>query len=246
MRGPCALTITSAMAAEPSSQPVPSAGVLAMSRGRSAANLTTGLVSTGVGAIWIGYGFPPGWLVAGYGAFFAVLHALSLVRPVTLRLDADGFVLPDLLRRPHRHQWTQVSDFVTWGPGKRKVAVLYSSQGDRRPLRFLSIFLTGGDALIPAGFGGQSSAQLADLMNDYRDAVVAPEDSSRTVAAELTASRRELPSRRSRLVSELLLWVGMALLASAYVIFKTEGSPVLWAPLTGAGAVLFVAYVLRH
>lgn len=217
-----------------------------MSRRRSVANLTTSVALTGVGAIWIGYGFLPGWLLAGNAAFLAVLHALSLVRPVTLRLDADGFVLLDLLRRAHRREWSQVSDFVASGPGKRKVGVVYSSgQGDRWPLRFLSILLTGGDALVPAGFGGLNGRQLADLMNDYRDAVVDAEKSAGAVVAELAASRRDPRKRRSRLVSELLLWVGVTLLAGAYGVFKFDGSPIVWAPLTGLGAVLFFAYVFR-
>lgn len=190
-----------------------------------------------------------GWLFAGLFAVLGLWHAANLVRPATLRLDGDGFALTDPIRRRWRREWSECSAFITWGSfglRKRPVMVMYSSgRYDRALLRFLNILLSGGDESISAGFGRLSATRLAALMNEYRDSVVGPDESSAAEFAELVGPEPRPRSRLSKIMWGLVFWLAMASFGGAYVTFRLGGPATLWIALAVACAAFFIAWTFK-
>lgn len=150
--------------------------VLVMPRRRSVVTLVGALVFASAGVYWITIGFLPGWIVVAGSGYVALLSVAELVRPSTLYLDPDGFVVTRPLgRRTLRHTWAECSGFTAWAPTAtgRKTAVIYSTDSNDRLLRrAASALLAGGDEMISAGFGRLPAPQLAQLLNEYRDSAV--------------------------------------------------------------------------
>lgn len=114
-----------------------------------------------------------------FGGLGIPLLAAQMLRPPRLELDATGFTLSQLPRRTFRRSWGEVSHFTATGvnvPGPfglrrtRPVLISYStSRQDKAQLRRVNRWTTNGDEGLPTGFGGMGAAQLAELLNHYRD-----------------------------------------------------------------------------
>lgn len=228
----------------------PAGQVLVMSRRRSAGMLAVGVAFVAVGVYWIAVGFLPGWIIVAFFGSASLFWVAELVHPSALHLDAAGFVVTHPLRRARQRRWSECSSFVPWGPtsSKREPSVMYSTDSNGRLLRrAASIFLWGGDEVITAGFGRLTARQFAELMNQYREAVVDRSVGQPPLQVPGGQAGRPPPrsSRRSRSISMVLFVLAQALLVGAYLAYRVDGRPGLWIPLAVAGAACLTAYAWR-
>jgi hypothetical protein len=95
-----------------------------------------------------------------------VLSAVSLLRPPTLVLDAEGVALRTPLGERWRRPWSECDEFRTW-----RTFVIWNSPAEaaRSPRRAAAWRKRAdADVGLVAQFGGLSATDLAALLNRYR------------------------------------------------------------------------------
>lgn len=117
---------------------------------------------------WIGW---VSLLFFGVGLLVSVVAAMPTAS--YLRLDPEGFTICSLYRA-HKVRWTDVTGF---GVGRiflnKMVMFNFEPTYQRTPgLRSLNAGIVGYEAGLPDNYG-LSHEELADLMNNYRDAALA-------------------------------------------------------------------------
>jgi len=216
-----------------------------------AGNLVGSVVVASLGVSWITVGFLPGWIVAAFFGYTALLAAAELVRPSTLHMDPTGFVVTKLGRSSYRHKWSECSRFVAWSPapGKLKTQVMYGTDSSDKFVRRAAWTLVwGGDEFLSAGFGRLRARQLAELMNEYRESAVGrrPEDHLPLDDGERAGLQPAPPAGRlSRVLNGVLFVLALVLIVGAYVAYRLDGPPTLWIPLATAGAACLIGYAWR-
>lgn len=110
-----------------------------------------------------------GWFCVVFFVLGMAAVAWRLIRPQTLRLDADGFTLAGgILRRPHRFFWRDVDRFFLVGTGT-KIAAFKYKLGHVPPGLLESLNRTiGVDGTLQRGWT-LPSKDLVNLLNTYRE-----------------------------------------------------------------------------
>jgi hypothetical protein len=112
--------------------------------------------------------------LAGIAIFIV---AVRIVRPTTLTLDADGFTQRTPFRRAALVMTWQGSSAFSEVQVRAAYMIVYkTTQQHPTALRSARAALAGGDEKVRLGFGGLSGAELAQLMNRYREAELASRD----------------------------------------------------------------------
>jgi hypothetical protein len=144
-------------------------------RWKSAMFLIVCVVFVAIGVVMVIYPDGPqvsldGWLsIAIFGAGGAAATWL-IIRPQTMRLDAEGLTLDGgFLRRPRRVMWRDVEIFTVLRLPRGGRLVGYRRRADllvTTPASQLSRFF-GADGALPGGWS-RSAEKIAILLNDYR------------------------------------------------------------------------------
>jgi hypothetical protein len=134
-----------------------------MSRRRSALVLLLSLIFVGAGALILQQSSWVAWLAFVFGGVGVVAAILELIRPSYLRLEPQGFTSWRLFRPTRRGTWADSSPFSTVEVSRQSlIAYLPDGGSSSSPAR-------GPEKYLAPGYGGLTAAQLADLLNEYRD-----------------------------------------------------------------------------
>jgi hypothetical protein len=133
--------------------------------------IVAGAIAVGVG---VGGGLSVGPILLGVvGLVGLVLSGLAVLRPPSLVIDAEGVALRTPLGERWRHRWSDCGEFwvwqrntVVWTSPSEAVGHPRSAAGWRKR--------AGADSGMVAHFGSLSAADLAALLNRYRDAASTP------------------------------------------------------------------------
>jgi hypothetical protein len=130
------------------------------------------------GAIAVGVGTGDGVhgariLLGVVGLVGLLLAAVSLLRPPTLVIDAEGMLLRTPLGERWRQSWSECGEFRSW---QRNTVVWTSPTEAARHARSAAGWRkrADSDTGIVAHFGTLGAADLAALLNRYRSAAPAP------------------------------------------------------------------------
>jgi hypothetical protein len=144
---------------------------LYMPRKRMVRYLILSVVFVAAGVVILPQNAWAAWSAIGFFGLGVVVFTVQLVHPSVLLLDDDGFEPHVLLRhRGSRRQWNECSPFAASGTGPAQLVVYSTTRKNLTALRAVNSTLGGGDEGVQAGFGGLNAAELAQLMNRYRDA----------------------------------------------------------------------------
>ncbi|MEZ2331419.1 STM3941 family protein [Mesorhizobium sp. RCC_202] len=115
-----------------------------------------GHVITWIGIIFFGLGVP--------------ISASLVIRPQTLALDRDGFILDGgLLARPKKVAWREIKGFHVWRPRKRSKSVGYNFEpGARKETALMRVNRgLGAEDCLPGGWQ-YSPDKMVEILNSYR------------------------------------------------------------------------------
>jgi hypothetical protein len=156
--------------------------VLYPSRLQSLRNLGVtvgGIAFTAGGMCMISDGWPSGWIVAGFfGLLAAVSTAMLLPSSCYLRIGPQGFEVRYGFRS-RSLRWSQVTRFGVWRAvpvfacPERVVFNLSDDQASGRMTRHVALSLNGWHGALPTVYS-MPAADLAEVLNAYRSASVAP------------------------------------------------------------------------
>jgi hypothetical protein len=154
---------------------------LAMSRKRTIVFLVIALAFVTVGFSILPSRPVLGWVDFVFFGLGVIIFALQLAVPSVLTLDAEGFQSRVLFQRKGlKRSWAECSEFRASPAGASRLVVYSTLHRDHATLRRVNLGIAGGDEGIQSGFGGLNAAQLAQLLNRYRDAKLAALGSAAT------------------------------------------------------------------
>ena len=119
-------------------------------------------------------GVPPwiAWITIAFFSLCAVMIAVTSLRPTELHLDREGFTISPLVGKTVRERWADVDDFGVRKLGKGKQLLFRYTRDNRSAAEGLGPALTGNQGALPGLYAGLSRAELADIMQRYRDAAL--------------------------------------------------------------------------
>lgn len=111
-----------------------------------------------------------GWLALLFFGACAVVFVIMLIRPLTLTLDANGFMVSGgLVRSPRKVLWRDMQGFHIYRlPRGGKMIGYYLEPSARKDTAMAKITRSfGGDGALPEGWPGSPEKMVEDL-NAYR------------------------------------------------------------------------------
>jgi len=124
-------------------------------------------------------GWPSGWIVAGFFGLGVLASAATLLpNSCYLRIEPEGFEVRYLFRS-WSLRWSQVSRFGVWRPvpvfacPEMVVFNLSDDEAAGRMTRHVAVGLSGWRGALPTVYS-MAATDLAELLNAYRAASVAP------------------------------------------------------------------------
>jgi hypothetical protein len=145
------------------------------SRLKASGSLAVSLVFFVIGLVWLRH--PDGleelvmaWLCVVLFGFGVLVMTLLMVRPMVLRLDADGYTLSGgLMRAPRQTLWRNIEPFYIYQLPRGGRMIGYNYVAGYKPDNLVKKFnrAFGAEAALPRGWPS-SPEKMVTLLNDYR------------------------------------------------------------------------------